>query len=194
LFRQFFGNLLKLPKWQKTVLSVSLLLLGGGVAGQTVTRLGPDAAAQTKSEKPPESPDAGMFGTDRSAIPLPSEVEAAPDRRRVASAVESASPWATRVGGSAIVGFVIGWLVRAFIKATLLIGGAFMLVMTGLSYMGIINADLSKVEKEYETRMAWIQDQAWKAGKAGMNMFGSGAGASGSVAGLLGAFMGFRRR
>src|SRR5262249_30886129 len=98
------------------------------------------------------------------------------------------SPNATRIGMTFIVGFLIGWAFRVFLKMMTVIavlGGA---IFFGLSYFNVMNVDFSKVEKKFDTSKGWVTDQAWRLKDAVMSHIPS------SGASLAGMLVGFRRK
>jgi uncharacterized membrane protein (Fun14 family) len=104
------------------------------------------------------------------------------------SLVARLSPNATRIGGSVVAGFVLGWIFRAFVKTmaffALLAGAALM----ALSYFGVINVDLSSAREHYASVMHWLSDQGMRLKDVVIAHLPSSSG------GAVGAYLGFRRR
>jgi uncharacterized membrane protein (Fun14 family) len=96
--------------------------------------------------------------------------------------------WSRRVGGSVVIGFLVGWIFRTFLKLMALITG---LVLSGiilLSYFNFTNIDLTRAEKQYKDSSSWVTDQAGKLKDATM------AHVHSTLGGALGIFMGVRKK
>jgi uncharacterized membrane protein (Fun14 family) len=175
-----------MPKWQKLVLSLALLATALGAAGWVAGRVGDranrQAAAPTAADVP-APPGASQLLT-RSGAPNGSESATAEEP----GFAVRVSPKVMRVGVSVIVGFVIGFLFRMFVKTmllvTIVIGGIFF----ALTYFNVVNVDLTAAQESYANVMEWVTDQAARLKDVVVAHLPS------SASGGLGAFIGFRRR
>jgi uncharacterized membrane protein (Fun14 family) len=96
---------------------------------------------------------------------------------------------ARRVGGSVLIGFVVGWAFRTFVK----IMAAGTLVCVGLlsasSYFHVMNVDFtSAAEQKYKDASAWMSDQGTRVYDGVLKHLHSTGGA------LVGAYVGFRKK
>jgi uncharacterized membrane protein (Fun14 family) len=96
--------------------------------------------------------------------------------------------WSRRVGASVIIGFVIGWIFRTFLKLMALVTGLVLSAIVLLSYFNFTNIDLTKAEKQYKDSSSWVTDQAGKLKDGAMSHVHS------TLGGVLGAFMGVRKK
>lgn len=112
------------------------------------------------------------------------------------SVVNSATPqsppivgqWARHIGGSILLGFVLGWLFRAFIRITAAITAVGISALALLSYFHIMNVDLTAAENKTTQTSAWLTDQAGRLRDAAF------AHVHSTLGGAVGMFMGIRRR
>jgi uncharacterized membrane protein (Fun14 family) len=175
----------RVPPWNRRLLWLALLLVAVGVAGQVVARVGSRATAETtETTAAPDAPHAvRAFGTsDRSA-----------DESTAATPADQPwwarlSPAMTKVGVSFIVGFLVGWVFRAFLKGMLLltlvvVGGLF-----ALSYFGVLNIDFTAARESYDSAMQWLTAQGTRLKDVVMAHLPSSGG------GAVGAFLGLRRK
>ncbi len=176
-----------MARWQKIMLIVGLILAGIGISGQVRQRLAPATESVVES-----SPGHGVTspGEHRSFVGTgqtgkPSQPEATPAEP---SAVQTNTPWMTRVGIGFIGGFVLGWAFRAFLKlmslAAIVLGG----LLLGLSYFNVVNIDLSAAREKYASASAWISDQGERLGDAAM------AHLPASSSTLMGLLAGLKRK
>jgi len=98
------------------------------------------------------------------------------------------APHATHIGVSFIVGFILGWAFRVFVKTMAMIAALATALFFGLSYFNVMNIDLSKAEKQYDSGKTWLVDQAGRLKDAVKTHLPS------SGATFLGLFVGFRRK
>jgi uncharacterized membrane protein (Fun14 family) len=204
---EFARHVSTMPRWHKLVVALGVALLIAGVIGRVVS--GSRAARRPAAPAVPADPSARTSAPNKSFVPpnasgfvnADTASSASPDRPMTSTAAGSSpttavpddwlsmlSPHATKVGGSVLAGFVIGWLFRAFLKTMALLaliafGGLF-----ALSYFGVIQVDLVAIRAHYADAAAWVFAQGEKVKDAIVAHLPS-AGAGG-----LGAFLGFRRR
>ena len=176
-----------MPGWQKLVLTLALLASALGAAGWVAGRVGEranrEAAAQAAGDAA-APPGASKFVT-RSGNPDGSAPVAAAEEPGFAVRI---SPKVMRIGVSVIIGFMIGFLFRMFVKTmllvTLVIGGIFF----ALTYFNVVNVDLTAAQHTYDNAREWLTDQATRLKDVVVAHLPS------SASGGLGAFIGFRRR
>jgi uncharacterized membrane protein (Fun14 family) len=168
-----------MPRWQKSLLTLATILLAAGLAGQAMALAKPKPQTATSSSGPPANAR-GIVTTEK-----PADQSAAPAEK---AWYEKLSPHATRIGLTFLVGFIVGWAFRAFLKMMLMISVLAAAIFAGLSYFNVMNVDMSKAEQKYESSKAWLTDQAWRLKDAVQSHLPS------SGASALGLFVGFRRK
>jgi uncharacterized membrane protein (Fun14 family) len=180
--KSFKNHVVSMPRWHKSLLSVAILALGIGAAGQVVTSLKPKPSPPVTLEKH----DTG----ERSHFVDQSQTSqnAQPIEQTQPGWGERLSPWMTRVGLSFVVGFVLGWVFRAFLKMMSLLALAGIAIMAALSYFHVVNLDLSAAREQYASTMGWATDQAQILGRAILGHI------PGSTSSIVAFYMGFRRR
>src|SRR5437667_797163 len=160
-------HVFSMHKWQRGLVLLSVLLFGGGSVGQM----------------------SGYFGQKNQPVVAPSDTSKpipnppAPET----TLPQKISPWAMRMGLSLLIGFLLGFALRVFVRITvtlLLLGIGLMML---LSYFHVVNVDFSAEKTKYENTIHWAQDQAGRLKDAALSHLPSSGG------GALGAFAGFRR-
>jgi uncharacterized membrane protein (Fun14 family) len=175
--RSIVDHTLRMPRWHKVLLTMALVVAAVGASGQVVAYFSPSPAAQTSGPATPRG--SSLVGDSTSS----EQATATPK-----TWVQEHSPQLTKLGGTFLVGFIVGWIFRAFIKiASILLIGA-LLIALGLSYFGAINLDFSTASEQYQSAVAWLTDQGRRIAEAVM------AHLPNSTSGFLGMFIGFRRR
>jgi uncharacterized membrane protein (Fun14 family) len=179
-----------MPKWHKLVLSLGLLCasLGaaGWVTGKVAQRSVDEAAAGAGGASVPQGSSNFLRSTDpaRRADAAPDVAGTEPEQ----GFVLRISPKVMRVGVSLLVGFIVGFLFRMFVKTmllvTLVIGGIFF----ALTYFNVVNVDLTSAQQTYDGAREWLTDQATRLKDVVLAHLPS------SASGGVGAFIGFRRR
>jgi uncharacterized membrane protein (Fun14 family) len=174
-------HMFSMPRFHKSLLALAMLLLGTGGAGQL---------ANFFSKQPPPAATSNAMvaaSNDSTAVAPPvSTTDQPPEQPK--PLFTRVSPLMTRVGFTFIAGFIIGWAFRAFLKITAMLTSLGMAILVGLSYFHVLNIDFTSVEKKYQTDMAWVSDQADRAGKALL------AHIPGSSSSFVGMFIGFKRK
>jgi uncharacterized membrane protein (Fun14 family) len=165
--KHIIQHVLKMPRWQQGLLTVAIVTFGGGIAGQVSSYMSHGSGSSS-----PGSSFVGQGAAADSDKPF----------------IQRISPRLTAVGLSFVVGFVIGWLMRTFMKMATMLTMLIIAIMLGLSYFKVLNVDLSKAEVNYKDAREWITDQGQRAGKALAAYLPS------SVSALAGIFIGFRRK
>ena len=97
-------------------------------------------------------------------------------------------PATFRLGVSYLGGFFLGWACRRFLKATLLVGGAVIVVIVLAKKLGGLSFDWASVEGHVRSSLTWLQGEAGTI-KQFLTGYLPSAGAAG-----VGAFFGFRRK
>ena len=134
-------HFLHMHRWQKALLACSMVLFGSGAAHQMMSYIG--------QPTPPAAVSSDGTVADQSEPPAQKQTMG-----------QKLSPWAMRVGASFIVGFLLGFGLRVFVRttATILAIGAAILML--LSRFHVMNLDFSKAEVEYKSSIHWAQVQA----------------------------------
>lgn len=158
--------------WQaKTVwIALGLMLLGGGLWIKD--------RAQTNKSPAPSPPVASQF-SDSSAT-------GAPANRR--DEMKSSASATFRFGSSYVGGFFLGWMFRRFLKLTLIVSGAAIVLIELARKWGWFELDWAAVEGHVRHSLAWLQGEA-----GAFKQFITGYLPSVGAAGV-GAFLGFRRK
>jgi uncharacterized membrane protein (Fun14 family) len=102
--------------------------------------------------------------------------------------LKPASPATFRLGVSYLGGFFLGWALRRFIKVTLLLSGAAIVLIGVGKKMGWINLDWALIEGHVRNSLSWLQGEG-----GAIKQFLSGYLPSAGAA-ATGVFLGFRRR
>jgi len=102
--------------------------------------------------------------------------------------VDAAAPATFRFGASFLGGFTLAWLMKKFIKMTLLIAGLTALAAFGLHRLGVF--DSGTIDQMQDQLGAGIDNATEGAGKVKEFLTGYLPSSAAAVAGL---FMGFRR-
>jgi uncharacterized membrane protein (Fun14 family) len=169
------------PLWGKVVLAVAIALVIGGGVGWVLSR---GATAVRESRREANAP-AAAAANSRGFV----EEKSATEEKSVdVGPLGRISPHAMGVGLSVVAGFVVGWLCRAFLKMTVglvVLGAA---VLAALSYFGVLNVDFSAAREHYANAAHWVTDQVGRLKDVVVWHLPSSGG------GVVGAWMGFRRR
>jgi uncharacterized membrane protein (Fun14 family) len=166
ILRRFFSDLFHLPRWQITLLTLALAAVGFGWGHQTYHSL-TDSPATTQS-----SPGS-VSSTDQSTgIPGSSVL----------------ARWSRRAGASLLIGFVVGWAFRTFLKIMATITAAILAAFLMLSYFNVMNVDLTAMEKKSTNATAWITDQGNRLRHTAMSHVHS------TLGGIVGLAMGARKK
>ena len=98
------------------------------------------------------------------------------------------SPATFRLGVSYLGGFFLGWGLRRFLKLTLLLSGALIILIAMGKKLGWVDLDWAAVEAHVRSSSSWLSGEA-----ASLKTFFTGYLPSAGAAGI-GAFFGFRRK
>jgi uncharacterized membrane protein (Fun14 family) len=210
--REFLVHCVRMPGWQKTLLFIAVIMSamglahagfqhvygtpaagGDGVNPQAVSPTVAPSGGAAPTGTPPMGAS-GFVSTNNNTQPMPAPTGVAttpatsPSQTSSQDLLTKSMPWATRVGVSYILGFVVGWIFRAFVKIAAMITVLGALAFGGLSYFHIVNIDASKAEQQYKDVSAWMMDQSGRAKDFVM------AHIPGHLFGGTGFFLGFRRK
>lgn len=163
------NHIFAMPGWHKMVLTISMILAGGGTLGSAVDYFTPSPAVQSATSQPTTA-----------------EVEAAAAEKSWLT--HRVSPWAMRIGFAFLGGLVIGFVFRLFLKIMTLLTLAVTTIFVGLNYFNVLNLDLASAEAKYKTGMEWVTTQAEGAAKKLAGHLPDGGSS------FLGMFMGFKRK
>jgi uncharacterized membrane protein (Fun14 family) len=170
--RRIAEQLHSVPAWHKKLIVAAIVLCGVGLAGQGFARFSQQHEGQQSS-----APADSRSAVESSGARVPQD---APLWQRV-------SPHATKIGISLVIGFIVGFLFRAFLKTmaliVLVIGG----IILALSYFDILNIDFASAREQTEQAASWLTQKVTAAREMVMAHLPSG------VASAVGAFLGFRR-
>lgn len=160
------------PPWQaKSVwVAVVLMLLGGGLWIKERTQAEPPSAAATSAAS--QLSDSASTGT----------------RSGEGRGLESSAPATFRFGASYVAGFFLGWTFRRFLKVTLLLSGAAIVLIALGKKIGWLELDWVAMEGHVRHSLAWLQGEA-----GAFRQFLTGYLPSAGAA-SVGAFLGFRRK
>lgn len=177
----FLTHLRIMPAWHKGVILLGGLLAVLGTVGQIVAKTGGDAQVHVTTNAPAGSNNfaGGSSSTDSDTVTKP------------VGSLGQLSPHATRIGLSVVLGFVIGWFFRAFLKTMALLtivvgGGIWLLAHYNILHIGDDNLEALK-EKSGQAA-SWLTTQAGHLKDLAIAHLPSSGG------GALGAFLGIRRR
>jgi uncharacterized membrane protein (Fun14 family) len=171
-----------MPSSHRNLLMIASLLLVLGLIGQGVALLSSRTApAPAANNVPTPSNRSNVVGES-------SQTPDQPPEPLKPSLYQRVSPWMTRVGLSFVVGFVLGWAFRAFLKLMSMIAALGLAVVLGLSYFGVLNVDFTTARHEYQSAIVWMTDQTQRLGKLVLSHV------PGSASSFAGFFIGFRRR
>jgi len=187
----FAAHVATMPRWHKLILLLGVVLAIAGGIGWMMSRTTSDTGTRVTTVTAPNAPTAPAGSSrfiDGRNTPADSTTTMTVTQVEPPSLVARLSPNATRIGGSVVAGFVLGWIFRAFLKTmaffALLAGAALM----ALSYFGVINVDLSSAREHYASVMHWLSDQGMRLKDVVIAHLPSSSG------GAVGAYLGFRRR
>ncbi len=162
------AHLWNMHHWQRGVLAIAVLLFGAGTVGKFTGNSNNQNTVAVSTDTP---------DTTSTSSPQPKP-----------TAIQAMSPWAMRVGGSMLGGFLLGFALRTFVRITAALLALGLSVFMLLSYFNVMNVDLTSAENKYKSSIEWLDDQANRlenAAKSHLPSSGSGA---------VGIFAGFRRK
>jgi uncharacterized membrane protein (Fun14 family) len=175
----FLTHLMVMPGWHKAVILVAGALALAGTAGVFAGKFKEPPAAQRSVSDPngsrfvPDSSSSSATRTDDGGLLI------------------RLSPHAVKVGLSVILGFILGWIFRAFLKTMalitlLVVGGLWLLSHFGVLHVG--SWDVDTVKSKSSEAASWLQQHAQQLKDLALAHMPSAGG------GAFGAFLGFRRK
>lgn len=170
-----------MPRWHKVVLVLAALAAGAGAVGQFFAE--PAMPTHHVSNVNPDN----LPPNARGAIDTGSAGRTTAAEKQEPT---GAAPATTRIGLSVIVGFILGWLSRAFLKIMSLAAVVIAGVIWALNHFGVVDIgglQVSSIEKESQSLMNWLSTQGSQIKDFVVAHLPSTGG------GLFGAFLGFRR-
>ena len=179
--RHFFSHLVTMPSWHKIVLITgALLAMVGGIGHATTPK--PAPAAQVSSDGSAPAGTSGMVGS--------SGATSTDDGIQIGT-FGKISPHMMGVGFSVIVGFVLGWFFRAFIKSMAMIailGGGIVWALSHFNILHLSDDSVAKIKENSAEATSWMTAHATQLKDFVIAHLPS------SGSGSLGAFIGFRRK
>jgi uncharacterized membrane protein (Fun14 family) len=182
---RFLYHIMRMPSWHKYVLMVAMAFAAVGGMGRVrqLMGTGPIPASTPAQTPAPQNTSGSTSRNNFANAPTPGNAEATD-----ANAVPwYLSPRFLSIGGSVLGGFVVGWLMRVFVKMTALIGLTLGALIAGLSYFHVMNVDFTSMQQHYNSDVSWLGDQASRLKDVAIGYLPVHTG------GLFGMFMGFRR-
>ena len=185
-----------MPGWQKGALVLAVLCgLVGGVYQAYVHFTKPRTVTTTVvATRPASASDAPADGSGRSSFLGDNRsgraevITTTVEKQREPTTTETASQWMTRIGGSLVLGFIVGFIFRMFVKTmtmlTILVVGGIM----ALKYFNILNVDTQAVEERGRTFLEWLTREGDLFKDAVVKHIPSAG------SGLVGTWIGFRRK
>jgi len=160
------------PPWKarSVWVALALMLLGAGLWVKDRTQAEPASATSPASAS--RFSDSASTGTQSGA----------------GRGLQPSAPATFRFGASYVGGFFLGWTFRRFLKVTLLLSGAAIVLIAFGKKLGWFELDWVAMEGHVRHSLAWLQGEAG-AFKQFLIGYLPSAGAAG-----VGAFLGFRRK
>ena len=187
--RHFLSHLVVMPAWHKMVILLGGLLAVGGTVGRMAASANPSGGAHvsTPSGPPPPVGSSGFAADAPASTSTPANVEV----DEPSGPVGRVSPHMQRVGLSVVLGFVLGWFFRAFIKTmallTVIVGGGVWL-LSHFNILHLSDANLDQIKDRTADTAGWLGAKATYYKDLAVAHLPS------STAGTFGAFLGLRRR
>ena len=182
LFLQHFRML---PRWHFGVLIAALIGTVIGTAGLARKAVTPSPAAQQNAIAPGKSETQSAhngFVADASGQPVTTTLTPADDTPWYLS------PHFLKIGGSTLGGYIVGWLIRTFVKTMTLALAGIAAIIGAASYFRLFNVDFSAAHQEFNTASAWLMNQTYLLKNVAIAHLPSHTG------GAIGAYIGFKRR
>jgi uncharacterized membrane protein (Fun14 family) len=188
--RHFFSHLAHMPGWHKAVILLAGLIAAAGTVGQITGRVAKrDTQPQHVAGGNPTAP-AGSNGFVANTGGGPAAPQG-PASEPELGLLGRISPHATKVGLSIVLGFIVGWLFRAFLKTMALIALLIGAAAWALSHYGIMHLSSGDVQAARESAAGaatWLEAHGAQLKDLALSHLPSSGG------GAFGAFLGFRRR
>ena len=177
----FLTHLMVMPGWHKAVILVAGALALAGTAGLF--------AGQFK--QPPGAPEQRSVSNPGGSHLVPDTSSSSATRTDDGGLLIRLSPHAVKIGLSIILGFIFGWIFRAFVKSValitlLVVGGLWLLSHLGVMHLG--SWDVDTVKSKSSEAASWLEQHAQHLKDLALSHLPSAGG------GTFGAFLGFRRK
>src|SRR5437763_1971162 len=187
--RHFFSHLAHMPGWHKAVILLAGLIAAAGTVGQVTGHVArrntPVQHVAGGNSTAPAGSNGFVGNTGGPAAPQ------APASEPELGLLGRISPHATKVGLSIVLGFIVGWLFRAFLKTMALIGLLICAAGWALAHYGILDlngGDLQSARERAAGAGAWLEAHGAQLKDLALAHLPSSGG------GAFGAFLGFRRK
>ena len=164
----FLAHLIGMPNWHKAVVLIAAIVCGSGTFGSIASR----GAATTQP--------AG-------ATPAPVDTGSSMGN----TIISRLSPHMIKVGASVVIGFVVGWYLRAFIRTMVIFGLIVIGCVWAANHFGVFHVSQDEVQSFHDKSTAaaqWMEVHAegWKDWLIAKLPSAGG--------GSFGAWLGFKRR
>jgi uncharacterized membrane protein (Fun14 family) len=165
----FFAHIIGMPNWHKAVVLIAAIVCGSGTFSSIMSRSNATSPGMTVATTEPM--DTGSTAGN--------------------SFMSRVSPHMIKVGASVVIGFVVGWYIRAFIKTMVIFG----LIVIGCvwlaNHFGVFQVSPGEVQRIHDKSLAathWMEVHAegWKDWLTAKLPSAGG--------GSFGAWLGFKRR
>ncbi len=177
----FLTHLAIMPAWHKAVILIGGLLAVLGTVGQIAAKVGGDAHVRVTTGSVPTAANGSKLVDDNQ--PAKSD--------QPTGSLSVLSPHATRIGLSIVLGFVIGWLFRAFLKTmalfAIVVGGTIWL-LAHFDILHLGDANIDAIREKTAGAASWLGVKGSHLKELAIAHLPSSGG------GTLGAFLGLRRR
>ena len=178
-FREF-------PRWKKVLLTVAVFMLLIGLAMHVYGRLSPGGGANGR-DGTPEDQRSLTLGQGQSFLPQKGDPlpEATTDSER--GEVNDWSPVLMRGGMSFLLGFCVGFALRAFFRISAVFVGLVVLAVLGLDYAGAADINWVAIQEWFNTTLGSLKEQT-----SGFRSFVAGSIPTVGMTGV-GLFTGFKK-
>ncbi len=186
------GSNTRLRRWQIVVAAVALVVALAGAGLMVFAALtSPEPASRAASSDGAASggsPFASGFAPQGQGDTGDDAAASAGDTTTADRLIDRYGGAVFKLGFGFFAGFALGYLLRAFVKITLIVAGAIILGLFSLQYFGVITVDWQRISGGFDTLSAWVGEQT-----KGFVNFVTGV-LPATAAGMAGAAVGFVRR
>ncbi len=152
-----------LPRWKKLLLGGAAALLVLGLIGQGVSMMsspeptpsGPSARSGDRTGPPPGVNSLLPSGQDQTGTDATEDESAEKDD----SLLHDWSPALVKLGFSFFVGLAIGYVLRTFLKLTLIVSGLILLSVFGLEYLGFVDVRWDQMDQSWSALIEGMKDE-----------------------------------
>jgi uncharacterized membrane protein (Fun14 family) len=172
ILHRLFYDVLWMPRWHKAVLGMALAVTTFGFIHKTYSTLvggGPDAsqtavssgsAAGSGSAQAPASSNGNPQGSVNQGAANQGSANQPADTSGMNSDAATTPQWSRRVGSSVLLGFIIGWAFRTFLKVMSAVSAAVLAGFFLISYFNIFHVNMGAVEQQSTDVLSWCTAQA----------------------------------